>query len=139
MPESKKTVKSSLKSVALAVPKNKVTNGVVWRPVSHGVSPKGVFKHKSNHPLKKTWFKVVLITSFYYSTLGIRKYASATSWKGQPLLNTRQYVSSTSRRCCSHLGTSCDDSLMYQVDQSQGAIWYVAATSRIGQFYLSTS
>ena len=85
--------------------------------------------------VKKTWFKVVLITSFYYSTLGIRKYASATSWKAQPLLNTRQYVSLTSRRCCSHLGTSCDDSLVYQVDQSQGAIWYVAATSRIGKFY----
>ena len=24
-------------------PKIKVTNGVAWRPVSHGVSPKGVF------------------------------------------------------------------------------------------------
>ena len=35
--------KPSLKSLKLVVPKNKVTNDVAWRPVSHGVSPKGVF------------------------------------------------------------------------------------------------
>ena len=87
----------------------------------------------------KKSFEVVLITSFYYSTLGIRKFGSATSWKSQPLLNTRQYVSPMSQRCCSHLGTSCNASLVYQVDQSQDAICYVATTSGIGQFYLSNS
>ena len=37
------STKSSPKSVELVVTKNKVTNGVAWRPVSHGASPDGVF------------------------------------------------------------------------------------------------
>ena len=44
------------KLVKMVIIKNKVTNGVAWRPVSHGVSPKGVFYCSRLAKIAKTFF-----------------------------------------------------------------------------------
>ena len=40
----------------MVIKKNKVTNGVAWHPVSHGVSPKGVFDCSKSSKIAKKFF-----------------------------------------------------------------------------------
>ena len=52
----------------MVIPKNKVTNGVAWCPVSYGVSPKGDFKllkARQNNQLKPAKITNKSLTQHY--------------------------------------------------------------------------
>ena len=48
----------------MVIPKNKVTSGVAWHPVSHGVSPKGVTCSKFGSSVN--WGIRVISSLFYF-------------------------------------------------------------------------